>query len=159
MESRAMTSGDILGCLVEFVPNKHFLFFGPVSKSWKTAWGERPTTTSFVSPDSTASQLRNSLECGLPRNREAVCILLAKLGKLEPLKYTRERHCRWGRATCAAAAAGGRLAVLQWLVWSGCSFDERTCFSAAEGGHLAVLQWAKDRGCPLETAFDGAAAG
>lgn len=115
MESRAMTSDDIICYLVGLVPESNFLFFGPVSKSWKTAWGPRPKSTSFVSPDTTASQLRSSLQCDLPRNREATCNSLARLGKLEPLTYARESHCCWGRATCAVAAVGGCLPVLQWL--------------------------------------------
>lgn len=47
VDSPAMTSIDILGGLVEFVPETQFLFFAPVSRSWKTAWGRRSTCTSI----------------------------------------------------------------------------------------------------------------
>lgn len=62
-----MTKVDVLSCLVEFVASKQFLFFAPLSSSWKVAWGQRPKMTSFVKPDSSVSQLRESFECGLSR--------------------------------------------------------------------------------------------
>lgn len=76
------TNTDILRCLVEHVPERQFLFFAPESSSWRAAWGRRSTLTCFVTPDSSVSQLRQSLECGLPRDHIAICEMLARLGKM-----------------------------------------------------------------------------
>lgn len=57
-ENPAETNEDVVGQLVEFAPRKSFLFFTPVSKTWRAAWGQAPareTVTSQVSPDSSVS--------------------------------------------------------------------------------------------------------
>lgn len=170
-----MTNADALSCLVEFVAEKQFLFFATVSRSWREAWAKRPPLTSFVNPDSSVSQLRYSLRCGLPTDNVRVCNSLARLGKLEPLrfarqngcvvnvdtsaeaagsghlptlKYLRQSGCPWSTSTCSSAASRGRLDVLAWARNNGCPWDERTCSGSVLGGHLAVLQWARKYGCP-----------
>ena len=170
-----MTNTDVLSCLVEFVAEKQFLFFAPVSRSWRTAWGKRPSSTSFVTQDSSVSQLRYSFLCGLPRDNIGVCNRLARLGKLEQLrfarqngcvfnvetsseaassghlptlKYLRQSGCPWSCGTCSSAAARGHLEVLVWARNNGCPWDEMTCSGSVLGGHLAAFQWARRYGCP-----------
>ena len=79
-----MTNVDIVRCLARFVPDKQFLFFAPVSRSWKDAWGERATVTSWITPHTTPFQLQYRYEpalfvllsshencsglCSIPRN-------------------------------------------------------------------------------------------
>lgn len=53
-----MTNMDIVRGLARFVPDKQFLFFAPVSRSWRDAWGERATVTSWVTPYTTPFQLQ-----------------------------------------------------------------------------------------------------
>lgn len=136
MESPAMTNLDILGRLVLFVPEKQFLFFSPVSKAWRAAWGTRRTLTSAVSTDSSASQIRYSIECGLPRDSEVVCIALEQSGKPEALKCARESGLSWGVFTSVVAAAAGHLHALRWARQNGCRWGVYTCVAAAQEGHL-----------------------
>lgn len=93
--------------MLDFVPKKQYLFFAPVSSSWKAAWGRRLSLTQVVTPDSTVSQLRYSFECGLPRSHVAICETLARFGKLNCLQFARDRDCPWNEETCNAAARGG----------------------------------------------------
>lgn len=72
---------DVLrSSLVSFVPDKQFLFFAPVCRDWRAAWGQRSTLTNFVSSESTIAQVRYSLECGLPRDEYMMCEALARDG-------------------------------------------------------------------------------
>lgn len=86
MESPAMTSQDMLGWLLEFVSEEQFLFFAPVSSSWKAAWGQRPTLTRFLTEDTSLSQLRQSYIYGRPLNDRGICRRLAGFGKLDVLE-------------------------------------------------------------------------
>ncbi|CAM9839713.1 unnamed protein product, partial [Scytosiphon promiscuus] len=123
MESPAVKNPDLLGCLVDFVSDKQFLFFATVSRSWRAAWGQRPTLTSFVTPDTSAFQLQHSFRRGLPLDRPAICAALARLGKLGPLQCARENGCQWDEATCSGAAAAGHLPMLAWARDNGCPWD------------------------------------
>ncbi|CAM9811930.1 unnamed protein product, partial [Scytosiphon promiscuus] len=136
----AMTNVDVLGCMVVYVPEKQFLFFAPACRAWRAAWGQRPTLTSFTSLDSSVSQLQDSFGCGLPRNRNTVCSVLARYGKLGPLKYARAEGCPSDETASFEAAGQGHLSTLQWLRENGCPWNELTCSLAARGGHLPVLQ-------------------
>ncbi|CAM9450385.1 unnamed protein product [Pylaiella littoralis] len=89
-ESSAMTNMDILASLLQFVPDKRFLFFASVSRSWRKAWGKRGTLTAHVSPDSSVAQLQFSFEIGLPRCRQKLCASIAGFDKLELLQCARE---------------------------------------------------------------------
>lgn len=68
-----------------------FLFFAPVSQSWRVTWGRRQTLTRFATTDSSTSQLKHSFECGLPTDRFEACQRLARLGKLGPTVCTHTR--------------------------------------------------------------------
>ncbi|CAM9720268.1 unnamed protein product, partial [Scytosiphon promiscuus] len=157
VESAALSTEDILGHLVEFVPDKQFFFFALVSRSWKAVWAPRLPRTSYVSPDSSISQLRCSFEGGLPP-AATICVSLARFGKLRCLQYARANGCPRHMLVCPAAARGGHLDVLQWARLDGCSWNEQTCGAAAEGGHLGVLQWARQGGCSWDGETFGKAA-
>ena len=79
---------------------------------------------------------------------EDTCMMAARGGHLEVLKYLKENHCPWDESTCEKAAKGGHLDVLEYLHENGCPWDESTCSYAARGGHLDVLKYARDNGCP-----------
>lgn len=152
-ESAALTRLDVLGTLVQFVPEKQFLFFATVSRGWRSVWGQRPKTTSYATEDSSLSQLRYSFDHGLPRDRVGVCSAIARLGNLELLKWAREQGCPWDSSTCSAAARSGNLGMLQWLREdeNDCPWDEDTCLSAAKGGFVEVLKYAYENGCPAHS--------
>lgn len=156
MENAAIANVDILCYLVQFVDDTQFLFVAPISRAWRTAWGERATVTSCITPCTSVS----SFEHGLPRIRCGVCNAIAGLGSLELLKCARQQGFPWSKATCALAAKGGHLEVLQWDRENGCPWDHHTCGQAGQGGHLRVLQWARQKGCPWnEWSLADAAAG
>lgn len=156
----ALTNTDVLGFLVGFVPKDRYLFFAPVSRAWKASWGgQRETATRHVTADSSVSQLLESLESGLPRDRVEVSAAMARYGKLELLEMARESGCAWGEATCAAAAGAGELEVLQWCKYNGCPWDDRTPTEAAKNGHLEVIEWARSFGCDVCVSTTAAAAG
>ena len=84
MEHSVWKIADILNRLADVV-GEDFLFFGGVSRAWRSAWGNRPAETRVMAAHTSMAQLMYSLECGLG--------LAAKL--------------------CATAAGIGRQ-VLQW---------------------------------------------
>lgn len=141
-----MTKIDVLRCLVEFVPEKQFLFFAPVSSSWKAAWGLRSQLTSFVTPDLSPSQVRYSFACDLPRDHLAICNMLARLGDRECLQFAREYGCPWDEGTCDQAVEGGHLSVLRWARQNGCPWGPKACSGAARGEHIDALRWAEKTG-------------
>lgn len=140
MENPAMTNEDIIGCLVEFVSKKQFLFFAPVSRTWVAAWGQRPTLTRFVTPDTSLSQMQYSFTCGEVVRGSGTCMRLAQYGKLQALQCARENDVPSDHRTCNFAARYGHLAVLKWARQSGCPWESMTCACAAGGGFLAVLR-------------------
>ncbi|CAN0362526.1 unnamed protein product [Ectocarpus fasciculatus] len=137
---------DLLRNVVCFVAEKQFLFFAPVSRAWREAWGHRPAITSWVTEDSSVSQLRYSFERGLPRDRPELCAAIARLGNLELLRSARGSGCVWNGLTFSEAARRGDLAFLQWLKSSGCTWDKFSAIAAAGGGHLHVLKWLRKSG-------------
>ncbi|CAN0206303.1 unnamed protein product [Ectocarpus sp. 4 AP-2014] len=137
---------DLLRSIVSFVSEKQFLFFAPVSRAWRKAWGRRPAVTSWVTRDSSVSQLRYSFERGLPRDRPELCAAIARLGNLELLRSARGSGCVWNGLTFSEAARRGDLAFLQWLKSSGCRWDKFSAIAAAGGGHLHVLKWLRKSG-------------
>lgn len=141
-----MTNLEILGTLVEFVPDTQFMFFGAVSRGWRSVWGERPTATSYVTEESSPSLLRYSLENGLPRDCAGVCSAIARLGNLELLKCGREEGCPWDEQTCLSAAKGGFVEVLKYAYENKCPAHEYACEFAAEGGHREVIEWSQQEG-------------
>lgn len=145
----AVSNPDILGLIVQFVYEKQFLFFAPVSTAWRAAWAPRASVTSWVSPDSSVSQLQHSFEWDLPRDAVSLCTAIVGLGKLELLQCARAAGCPWNKATCInVAAQTGNFAVVKWVWQNGCPWHVDVCSLAAKGGHLGVLQFVRRNGCP-----------
>ncbi|CAM9649128.1 unnamed protein product [Ectocarpus fasciculatus] len=130
-----LAQSDVASCLVELVDDEQFL---------KEALGQRPPTTRAVTEDTTVAQLSQNSLCGLPLTAH-VCIVVARLGRLDLLQCARHHGCAWNGLTCAAAAGGGHLELLRWCRGNRCVWDWRTCASAAEGNHLEVLT--RGNGC------------
>ena len=82
---------------------------------------------------------RNEMTCAWPRK---------KLGRLEVLRWARERHCSWDEQTCAKAAFGGHLVVLKWARENNCPWGRRTRELAQHMGNLEVVRWAQEHGAP-----------
>ena len=74
----------------------------------------------------------------------------ARSGHLETVKWMRENGCPWGIVTLGNAAQGGHLEVIKWLRENGCPWDNLTCAGAAQGGHLEVLKWLRENECPWD---------
>ena len=64
MEHAVWKNADVLNGLAGFV-EQDFLFFGGVSRAWRSAWGNRPAETIAMAAHTTVAQLLDSLECGL----------------------------------------------------------------------------------------------
>ena len=101
MNNGVMTNVDILRSLSLFVGDKQFLFFAPVSRGWRNAWGQRPTVTSCVSRDSSVSQLQYSFDCGLPRTRAGACPQRRANTTQPGGPMAGTRACYWATATLA----------------------------------------------------------
>lgn len=83
-------------------------------------------------------------------NKWQLCRVVARLGNINALEWTRSHGCPWDVDTCYVAALFGHMELLQWARAHDCPWDKRTCSFAARNGHLAVLQWAKAHGCPWD---------
>ena len=69
------------------------------------------------------------------------------------LEYARANGCEWNEGACEAAAANGRLEALRWLRERGAPWEPATIARVArKGGHEEVLRWAAENGCPDLTA-------
>ncbi|CAM9676557.1 unnamed protein product, partial [Scytosiphon promiscuus] len=125
-KSNALTNADVVSNVADFSVPGQFIFLAPVSRTWREAWGKRPTATLFATPDTSLPQLRHGFDCGLPRDRVGVCAAIARLGDAELLECARAHGCPWGEKTCARAAASGSLATLQHARHNGCPWDDDT---------------------------------
>ncbi|CAM9268321.1 unnamed protein product [Ectocarpus fasciculatus] len=158
---------DILSQMAEFVGDKQYLFFAPVSKDWRSAWGGRPTVTSYATPHTSLSQLRWSLDCGLNKENGMqnglVLTLLARTGDLQLLEVAHKKlGCPLMFQFFFVAAGCGHLDVLIWATRTvKRSWDISTSAAAAKGGHLHILRWGKSNGQPWRnvTVCSSAAAG
>ena len=153
-----MTNADILSHLVQFVLDKQFLFFAPVCRSWKAAWGQRRPLTSYVTAETSLSQVRYSLTSGLPREGIDGCTMSARVGNLEVLQWARSWGCLWDAETCTLAAQGGFLTLLLWARRAGCPWNESVCTAAASRGGLEMLKTAREMGFPWTAGMCAAAA-
>ena len=79
MEHAIWKNTDILNDLADFM-GKDFLFFGEVSRAWRTAWGNRPTNTKGITAHTSMAQLLYSLECGLHLTAR-LCAAAAEFGR------------------------------------------------------------------------------
>ena len=69
-------------------------------------------------------------------------------GRLEALKWLRDRDVQWNEWTCTRAAAGGHLDVIKYARTHGCPWDENVIRRARVLGKLDVEAWAIENGCP-----------
>ena len=85
---------------------------------------------------------------GSPTDTRA-CRGAASAGSVECLEILRFSvpPAPWDTTVCAAAGQYGRLDVLKWLREKGCPWDERTTALAECNGHLELLEWAWSKGC------------
>lgn len=135
MATIALRNADILRIVMGYSPDKRFVFLAMVSRGWREAWGQRPTVTSIIPTlETSVSQLRHSFECGAPRRSTRVCTAIARLGRLDILRYAREHHCPWDARTCAAAALQAPFQFLEYLTLNSCPWDASTCEAAADRG-------------------------
>lgn len=117
-----LTNMDILRRIVDFVPPSQFLFFAPVSRSWREAWEKRPKPTSTFPTDSAMSQLAHSFQNSLPRH-PYVCSVIALIGHLDLSQQVKQKGCPCDQSTCTGTAEGSHLAALKWASSNGCRWD------------------------------------
>ena len=79
MEHTVWKNANVLIGLADFV-GKDFLFFGGVSRAWRSAWGNRPAETRAMAAHTSAGQILYSLECGLHLATE-LCADAARFGR------------------------------------------------------------------------------
>ena len=79
MEHRIWENADVLNGLPDFV-GQDFLFFGGVSRAWRSAWGNRPAETIAIAAHTSVAQMLYSLECGLHLEAE-LCADAARFGR------------------------------------------------------------------------------
>ena len=79
MEHTVWKNADVLIGLANFV-GKDFLFFGGVSRAWRSAWGNRPAETIAIAAHTSVAQMLYSLECGLHLEAE-LCADAARFGR------------------------------------------------------------------------------
>lgn len=108
MANPLVANVDVVIDLAEFVDEKQYLFFAPVSTTWNMAWGQRPKTTCAVTAHTTVPQLVQSLMSGLEQGK-AVCRVAARLGRLDLLKCARLYGCPWPSNCTAKLQRGGIL--------------------------------------------------
>lgn len=76
------------------------------------------------------------------RFNEGVCLLAAKYGRLDMLKWLRERDVPWDPSTMDAAAEYGHVSILKWGRKKQFRFNPESLTShAAKGGHQDVLDF------------------
>lgn len=149
MEHPALSNADILHNLLGFVDANQYIFFAPVSTTWRAAWGlqQRQTVTRFANPHTSLSQLRQSFKHdGLPRSSK-VCAAIAGLGNISLIKYALQEGCEWTWQASRQASRAGHLHVLQWAQKHRLPWNTHVCEGSAEGGHLDLLKWARSNGC------------
>ena len=79
MEHMVWKNADVLNGLAGFA-EQDFLFFGGVSRAWRSAWGNRPAETRGITAYTSVAQLLDSLEGGLHLAAE-LCAAAAGFGR------------------------------------------------------------------------------
>lgn len=79
MKHAVWKNADVLSCLADFV-GKDFLFFGGVSRAWRSSWGDRRAETRSMTAHTSEVQLLCSLECGL-RPAAKLCAAASGFGR------------------------------------------------------------------------------
>jgi hypothetical protein len=77
-------------------------------------------------------------------------------GRLHILEWLlKEQKHIFDEKDCAEAARCGKLDVLKWLRERGCPWNSRTTLYARVKGFKEIFEWAKSHGCPYDADFDG----
>ena len=78
-----------------------------------------------------------------PAFESRFCVLAARDGYLETLKWLRTVGCPWDENTLCSAAANGFLDIIKWAIENGCPIEKSsTIFKlSAVYGHLHILKW------------------
>lgn len=144
----ALTNQDVMTHLVPFIDHDDHLFVAGVSRSWSSAW-KRPRKTRGMSATTTASQLQASFDCGLRRNMP-MCLLAARLKKLDLLQVAMAAGCPWDVAVAIELARGGYFEILKWAraVVNPIPWNHEVCDFAAEFGHMELVMWLRENKCP-----------
>ena len=69
------------------------------------------------------------------------CTAASRCGRLETLRWLRDRDCAWNALTSRAAAEKGYVHILDWQRARGCPWDASLSQVAAARGHTRVLEW------------------
>lgn len=93
--------------------------------------------------------LKYVCENGCPIN-EMVYSEAARTGDVSILNYLKTLSCARDISACVLAAKMGHLECLKYLHQDGCPWgDEQICVAAAETGKLECLKFALQNGCPI----------
>jgi hypothetical protein len=65
-------------------------------------------------------------------NKNTACIIAARDGYFDVLKYLRKIDCRWDYRTCTNAARNGHLEILKWAYANGCEMCVSQCIREAK---------------------------
>jgi hypothetical protein len=76
-----------------------------------------------------------------------MCMLTARFGYLNVLKYARESGCIWNVLTFNEATKTGNLEIVKYIHLKGCPWNNNACYNAAMNGHLTVLKYVYANGC------------
>ena len=96
MEHTVWKNADVLNGLAGFV-GQDFLFFGGVSRAWRSAWGDRAAKTRGITAHTSVAQLLDSLECGLHLAAK-LCAATARFGRRVLQQYEiveAVENCSW----------------------------------------------------------------
>ena len=82
------------------------------------------------------------------------CAYAARNGKLEALKWLREKGCPWSASTIEYASNNLHSDVAKWTIENGCPIDSTTCDIVASSGDLETFKYLLERGFTLTEDFD-----
>lgn len=166
----ALGQFDIISHLVNFVDDKQYLFFAPVSTGWRDAWLlSRSKVTAVVTAHTSPNQLSCSITCGVGHSPD-ICSAIArsrkagpsKVGALEESPLGRKDVllcCQGEQPRCPEVGAAERISLERGYVLV-CGRRRASCCSPVSaierlpmgreylltgcwGGNLDVLKWAR----------------
>lgn len=109
-------------------------------------WGS--WTTAYAAKGGQLETLRWLIESGCPYD-ERTCAWAAVEGNIEVLEYAMgELDIECGEWTCACCAESGKLDMLKWLRERDIPWDEDVLIGSCLNGKFELFRWAKENGCP-----------
>lgn len=125
---------------------------------WFLHWFGSPEAYDGIGSNAVASESFELLEILEIRNRykflragPVMCYVAAAKGKLNVLKWLREKGCPWDSETCTAAASAKNFEILKYARENGCEWNSFTCSGAATSGSLEILKWLREQKCPWDS--------